>query len=123
MNKVFLIGRLAADPDIRQTTGEKSTAVARYRLAVDRRGEGTDFVQCVSFGKTAEFAEKYLKKGMKVATVGRIQVGAYTDRDGKKVYTTDIVVEEIEFCERKQEEKDDGFSSISEALAAETPFN
>lgn len=117
------MGRLAADPDIRHTGGDNGTTVARYRLAVDRRTEGTDFIQCVSFGRTAEFAEKYLKKGMKVATVGRIQTGSYTDKDGKKIYTTDVVVEEIEFCERKQEEKDDGFSSISEALAAETPFN
>lgn len=120
MNKTILIGRLTADPDIRQAN---ETTVARYRLAVDRRGEGTDFISCVSFGKTAEFADKYLKKGMKVATVGRIQTGQYTDKEGRKVYTTDVIVEECEFCERKQEEKDDGFSSIPEALAAEAPFN
>ena len=120
MNKCVLIGRLSADPDIRQTTGEKSTAVARYRLAVDRRGEGTDFISCVSFGKTAEFADKYLKKGMKIATVGRIHCDSYTDRDGKKVYTTDVIVEEVEFCEKKT---DDGFTNIPEALAAEAPFN
>ena len=101
MNKVILMGRLTKDPEIR--TG--NTQVARYTLAVDRRfsnsEEKTDFINIVAFGKSAEFAEKYLKKGMKVLVTGRIQTGSYTDKDNKKVYTTDIVVEDQEFCESK----------------------
>jgi single-strand DNA-binding protein len=104
MNKVNLIGRLTKDVEVRYS-GE--LAIARYTLAVDRRfkkdGEQTaDFINCVAFGKSGEFAEKYFKKGMKVAVSGRIQTGSYDDKDtGKKVYTTDIVIEEQEFCESK----------------------
>lgn len=103
MNKVILIGRLTKDPE---TRGEGTGLVARYSLAVDRRykKEGqadADFINCVCFGKSAEFTEKYLKKGTKIAITGRIQTGSYTDKDGKKVYTTDIVVEEQEFAESK----------------------
>lgn len=105
MNKVILIGRLAADPEVKYMQNEKQTAVARYRLAVDRRfhkeGEqAVDFISCVAFGKNGEFAEKYLSKGMKIAVVGRITTGSY-EKDGQKVYTTDVVVEEHEFCEGK----------------------
>ena len=103
MNKVILMGRLTKDVETRYA-GE--TAVARYSLAVDRKykkeGEPTaDFINCVAFGKNGEFAEKYLKKGMKIAVIGRIQTGSYTDKDGKKVYTTDVIVEEHEFVESK----------------------
>lgn len=106
MNKVVLIGRLTRDPDVRYSTGEKQTAVARYTLAVDRKykrdGEqAADFIGCVSFGRNAEFAEKYLHQGIKIAVFGRIQTGSYTNREGQKVYTTDIVVEEHDFCEKK----------------------
>lgn len=107
MNKVILCGRLTADPDVRYSQGENSTAVAKYSLAIDRKySKGderqTDFINCVAFGKSGEFAEKYLKKGMKILVVGRIQTGSYTNKDGQKVYTTDVVVEEHEFVESKQ---------------------
>lgn len=106
MNKVILIGRLTRDPDIRTTnSGDNPTTIARYSLAVERRfrrdGDGTDFINIVAFGKSAEFAEKYLHKGMKIAVEGRIQTGSYTNRDGQKVYTTDVVVENHEFVESK----------------------
>lgn len=107
MNRVVLAGRLTADPDIRHTGGAEDLAVARYRLAVDRRvacnnGEQTaDFINCVAFGKRAEFAEKYLRKGIKIMISGRIQTGSYKDKEGRTVYTTDVVVEEHEFCESK----------------------
>ena len=106
MNKVVLMGRLTRDPEVRYGTGENSTAVARYTIAVDRRfkrdGErNTDFIGCVAFGRNAEFAEKYLRQGTKIVLTGRIQTGSYTNRDGQKVYTTDIVVEEQEFAESK----------------------
>ena len=106
MNKVILMGSLTRDPEVRYTAGDSSTAVARYTLAVDRRfrreGErNTDFVGCVSFGKSAEFAEKYLRQGTKIVITGRIQTGSYTDREGRKVYTTDVVVEDQEFAESK----------------------
>lgn len=106
MNKVILTGRLTRDPEIRYSQGAKPIATARYTLAVDRKfkqdgGQNADFINCVAFGKGAEFAEKYLEKGTKISTVGRIQTGSYTNRDGQKVYTTDVVVEEQEFCERK----------------------
>lgn len=107
MNKVILCGRLTADPDVRYSQGENSTAVARYSLAIDRKySKGderqTDFINCVAFGKSGEFAEKYLRKGMKILITGRIQTGSYTNKDGQKVYTTDVVVEEHEFVESKQ---------------------
>ena len=106
MNKAILMGRLTRDPDVRYSAGENSTAVARYTLAVDRRfhrdGDATaDFIGCVAFGRQAEFAEKYLRQGTKIAITGRIQTGSYTNREGQKVYTTDVVVEEQEFAESK----------------------
>ena len=106
LNKVFLCGRLTKDAEVR-SSGD--TLVARYSLAVDRKyskDNETDFLNCVCFGKTAEFAEKYLHKGMKIIVVGRIQTGSYTNKDGQKVYTTDIVVEEHEFCESKNSATD-----------------
>lgn len=104
MNKVILMGRLTRDPEVRYTEGENAMAVARYTLAVDRRGRrngesNADFINCVAFGGRGEFAEKYLKKGMKIAVVGRIQTGSYTNKDGQKVYTTDVIVEEHEFAD------------------------
>lgn len=106
MNKVILMGRLTRDPEVRYSQGENASAVARYTLAVDRRynrdgDQSADFISCVAFGRSAEFAEKYLRQGTKIAVVGRIQTGSYTNRDGQKVYTTDIVVEEQEFAESK----------------------
>ena len=112
MNKVFLQGRLTKDPDVRYAQNENSTCVARYNLAVDRRGKEkeADFINCVAFGKSGEFAEKYLKKGTKILVSGRIQTGSY-EKDGKKVYTTDVVVEEHYFCESKSSGESSGESS------------
>ncbi len=106
MNKVILMGRLTNEPEVRYSQGENSTAIARYSLAVDRRfkrddGPTADFINCLAFGKSAEFAEKYFHKGTKIVVIGRIQTGSYTNRDGNKVYTTDVVVEEQEFAESK----------------------
>lgn len=106
MNKVILMGRLTRDPEVRYSAGESGTAIARYTLAVDRRfkrdGEATaDFISCVSFGRSAEFAGKYFHQGLKVLVAGRIQTGSYTNNSGQKVYTTDVVVEEQEFAEGK----------------------
>ncbi len=114
MNKVILMGRLTRDPEIRYSQGEKSTAVARYTLAVDRsyRRDGennADFIGCVAFGRSAEFAEKYFRQGTKIAIVGRIQTGSYVNRDGVKVYTTDVVVDEQEFAESKAASQNSGF--------------
>ena len=108
MNKVIMIGRLVKDPDIRYSQGANATCVARYTLAVDRKfkqeGQPTaDFINCIAFGKLGEFAEKYLHKGVKIVVTGRIQTGSYTNKDGQKVYTTDVVVEEQEFCESKSQ--------------------
>ena len=138
MNKVVLMGRLTRDPDIRYSSGENSTAVARFTLAVGRRfkrdGEQTaDFISCVAFGRTAEFMEKYIRQGTKIVTSGRIQTGSYTNRDGNKVYTTDVVVEDVEFAESKKSddsgeayspdnEPDDGFMSIPDGIEDELPF-
>lgn len=140
MNTVVLMGRLTKDPDIRVTQGDNPTTVARYILAVDRRykkdtEQSADFITMVSFGKTAEFLEKYTHKGTKICVRGRIQTGSYTDKDGKKVYTTDVVGEEVEFAESKksqestqgeapQEEKpdDDGFINVPEGIDQELPF-
>lgn len=128
MNKVVLAGRLTADPDIRYA-GE--TCVARYRLAVDRRvarnADGhkeADFINCVCFNKTAQFAEKYLRKGIKIIISGRIQTGSYKDKEGRTVYTTDVVVEEHEFCESKGTEQKPGteFVPVADDLD-ELPFN
>ena len=120
MNKVILMGRLTRDPDVRYSQGENSMAIARYTLAVDRRvrrNEGgaqdqqtADFIGCVAFGKSAEFAEKYLHQGTKIAVEGRIQTGSYTNKDGQKVYTTDIVVENQEFTESKNASAGNGGS-------------
>lgn len=135
MNKVILIGRLTRDPEVRYSQSEKPLAIARYSLAVDRKfkreGEpDADFINCVAFGSNGEFAEKYFRKGMKVTITGRIQTGSYNDREtGKTVYTTDIVVEEQEFCEKKQEQNTpnvnsgDGFMNIPDGLEEELPFN
>ena len=106
MNKVILMGRLTRDPEVRYSAGENAMAIARYTLAVDRRfrrdGEATaDFINCVVFGRGAEFAEKYLRQGIKIAVSGRIQTGSYTNREGAKVYTTEVVVEDQEFAESK----------------------
>lgn len=136
MNKVFLIGRLTADPEVRSTSTGKMTA--SYTLAVDRRvakdAEKTaDFIRCIGWEKKAEFAEKYLHKGVKIAITGRIQTGSYTDKDGKKVYTTDVVVEDQEFCERKEQppevyggasgRPEDGFMPVDGRIDEELPFN
>lgn len=141
MNKVILMGRIVRDPEVRYSTGENATAIARYSLAVDRRfkrdGEPTaDFINCVVFGKGAEFAEKYLQKGTKIAVVGRIQTGSYTNKDGVKVYTTDVVVEEQEFAESKaaseshetkpatnQNRGSEDFMNVPDGDEEELPFN
>ena len=145
MNKVMLIGRLTRNPEVRYTQSEEPMAVARYTLAVDRREKSTqgqqsaDFISCVAFGRAGEFAEKYFCKGMKIAVVGRIQTGSYTNREGKKVYTTDVVIEEQEFTEKKgsegaagnqadgrtvQPEVDaDGFMNIPDGIEEELPFS
>lgn len=141
MNKVILMGRLTRDPEVRYSQGETATAIARYNLAVDRRfrreGEqSADFISCVAFGKQGEFAERYLRQGIKIAVVGRIQTGSYTNRDGCKVYTTDVAVESQEFVESKRavEEREaaydrgqaepdaNGFMSIPDGIDEELPF-
>lgn len=129
MNKVILIGRLTRDPDIRYTAD--STAIARYTLAVDRRSKrdgeaAADFIGCAAFKKNAEFAEKYLRKGTKIAVVGHIQTGSYTNREGAKIYTTDVIVEEQEFAESRkngsEEHAEDGFMNIPDGIDEEMPF-
>lgn len=145
MNKVILIGRLTRDPEVRYSQGAEPMAIARYTLAVDRRGrrdanggeQTADFISCVAFGRTGEFAEKYLKQGTKIAVTGRIQTGSYTNKDGNKVYTTDVVVEEHEFVESKGasaggyqpadrpapgEADAGGFMSIPEGIENDLPF-
>lgn len=126
MNKVILVGRLTKDPEVRQA-GE--TSVARFTIAVDRRfkkeGEqAADFPSIVAFGKTAEFTEKYFKKGMKVAIEGRLQTGSYTNKDGVKIYTTDVIAEAVEFAESKKtsEEKEEKKSDWEEADDVDLPF-
>ena len=141
MNKVILMGRLTRDPEVRYSQGENATAIARYTIAVDRRykrdGEPTaDYIGCVAFGKLGEFAEKYLRKGTKVVVTGRIQTGSYTNKDGQKVYTTDVVVEENEFAESKRSDDNapassapasmpegHGFMNIPDGIDEELPFN
>ena len=147
MNKVILMGRLVRDPEVRYSQGENATAVARYTLAVDRRTsranseESADFIGCVAFGRAAEFAEKYLHKGTKLVVTGRIQTGSYTNKDGVRVYTTDVVVEEQEFAESKNASGgsdngfapapsrtpnnsfNDGFMNIPDGIDEELPFN
>ena len=104
MNSIALVGRLTKDPEVRR--GNEDLCIARYTLAVDRRGEGTDFLPCIAFGRGGEFAEKYLKKGMKIAVTGRLQSGSY-EKDGRKIYTYDVVVDNHEFCESKKTSIDD----------------
>lgn len=150
MNKVILMGRLTRDPEVRYSQGDAATAVARYTLAVDRRfkrqgdEQTADFISCVSFGKTAEFVERYLKQGTKIAGSGRIQTGSYTNKEGQKVYTTDVVMEEVEFAESKNasgqdnygggyqqptarpepsQAAGDGFINIPDGIDEELPFN
>lgn len=144
MNKVILMGRLTRDPEVRYSqNSENPMAVARFSLAVDRRGnrnnaneQTADFINIVAFGRLGEFAEKYLFKGTKVTLSGRIQTGSYTHRDGYKVYTTDIVAEEIEFAESKSSnnvnqdsytrppaQNDDSFMNIPDGIDEELPFN
>lgn len=106
MNKVILMGRLTRDPEVRYSQGDNATAIARFTLAVDRRIKrdneaSVDYINCVSFGRSAEFAKKYFHKGTKIVIAGRIQTGSYTNKDGQKVYTTDIVIEEQDFAESK----------------------
>ena len=149
MNKVILMGRLTRDPEVRYSQGENSMAIARYTLAVDRRfsrnnndENSADFIGCVAFGRSGEFAEKYFRKGTKVLVTGRIQTGSYTNRDGVKVYTTDVVVEDQEFAESKNsgsagggglmggagsapqpQGAGDGFMNIPDGIDEELPFN
>ena len=147
MNKVILMGRLTRDPEVRYSQGDSAMAIARYTLAVDRRfnrngDEGSaDFIGCVAFGRSGEFAEKYFRKGTKVLVTGRIQTGSYTNRDGVKVYTTDVVVEDQEFAESKNSNAGndggyvsnnrapepsgagDGFMNIPDGIDEELPFN
>lgn len=141
MNKVILMGRLTRDPEVRYSQSENSNAVARFTLAVDRRfkknGEqAADFINCIAFGKTGEFIEKWTHQGTKLVVEGRIQTGSYTNKDGNKVYTTDVVVENCEFAESKKASEDnnnqsepqltddDGFMSIPDGVADEgLPFN
>ena len=123
MNKVILCGRLTRDPDIRYSQGERQMAIARFTVAVDRRrsrannNEGSeqtaDFIQCVAFDRNAEFAEKYLRQGTKMLVTGRIQTGSYTNKDGQRVYTTDVIVEELEFAESKNASQNAGGSTFS----------
>ena len=109
MNKVILMGRLTRDPEVRYAQGESPLAIARYTLAVDRRfnrnGDDAtaDFINCVAFGRSGEFAERYFRKGIKIAVTGRIQTGSYTNKEGVKVYTTEVVVEDQEFAESKKQ--------------------
>lgn len=148
MNKVILMGRLVRDPEVRYSQGEEPTAIARYTLAVDRRGtkkkdgeqKETDFINCVAFRKAGEFAEKYFRQGMRVLISGRIQTGSYVNKDGNKVYTTDIIVEDQEFADSKAQRagnggtgnnqqgagavSDDGFMNLPDnADDAGLPFN
>lgn len=143
MNKVVLVGRIVRDPEVRYTQGENPMAIARYTLAVDRRfkreGEPTaDFINCVVFGKPAEFAEKYFRKGLRIAISGRITTGSFTNKDGVKVYTTEVTVEDQEFAESKAEQapnsgnattssdatSGDGFMNIPDNIDdSELPFN
>ena len=134
LNKVILIGRLTRDPDIRYTQSNEPMCIARYTIAVDRRGKvaegqpSADFISCVAFGRSGEFAEKYLHQGTKVVVSGRIQTGSYTNKEGQKVYTTDVIVEEAEFAESKKTEgkteepkpADEGFMDIPQNI--EPPF-
>ena len=133
MNNVCLVGRLTRDPETRYA--QSDLAVTRFSVAVDRRfkkeGEQTaDFISCISFGKTAEFVEKYFSKGQRIGLTGRIQTGSYTNKEGQKVYTTDVVAENVEFVESKQQNESkpkeadigDGFMNIPSGIDEELPF-
>lgn len=142
MNRVILMGRLTRDPNISYSQGGDNMAIARFTLAVDRRGkkEGNeqtaDFIGCVAFGRQAEFSEKYLRQGTKVAVTGRIQTGSYTNKDGQKVYTTDVVLDDIEFAERKgnndsnsapsrpepSTEAGEGWMNVPDGMSEDLPF-
>lgn len=119
MNKVMLMGRLTRDPEVRYSQGDNSMAIARFTLAVDRRGrrndngneQTADFISCVAFRQQAEFAEKYLHQGTKMVVAGRIQTGSYTNKDGQKVYTTEVIVEELEFAESKNASAQSGVNA------------
>ena len=126
MNKTFLMGRLTRDPEVRYSAGENSMAIARYTIAVDRRfkrdGEATaDFIGCVAFGRQAEFAEKYFRQGIKIAISGRIQTGSYVNKDGVKVYTTDVVVEDQEFAESKAVSDSHAGQAGGQGMTSPTP--
>ena len=129
MNKVILMGRIVRDPEVRYSQGNDPMAIARYTLAVNRRGkqdaeQTADFINIVAFGKNGEFAEKWLQKGTKIVVSGRIQTGSYTKQDGTKVYTTEVVAEEQEFAEsRVSESKQDDFMSVPAGIEDELPFN
>ena len=147
MNKVILMGRLTRDPEVRYSQGESPMAIARFSLAVDRRGRSNstdgqtaDFINCVAFGRTGEFFERFGRKGTKFLVEGRIQTGSYTNRDGQRVYTTDVVVENVEFAESKSSNDNnggyvpadrpspsgaagDGFMNIPDGIDEELPFN
>lgn len=151
MNRVVLMGRLTRDPEIRYSNGENALAIARFTLAVDRRfnrrdDQTADFITCKAFGKQAEFAERFLHQGIKVAASGRIETGSYTNRDGQKVYTTEVILDEIEFAESKAANESargsmggyqsapapmpspmgaagDGFMNIPDGIDEELPFN
>ena len=133
MNNVSLIGRFTKDPDVKQSAGENATTVARFTTAVDRIGEGADFIGCVAFGKTSDFISKYFRKGMKIGITGHIQTGKYQNKDGNTVYTTDVVVDRAEFVEKKAdapetvgqptENPTDDFVNIPDNIDEEIPFN
>jgi single-strand DNA-binding protein len=142
MNNVSLVGRFTRDPEVRYT--DSGSSIARFTVAVDRRfkqegGQTADFISCIAFGKTAEFIEKYFRQGMRIGLEGRIQTGSYTNKDGVKVYTTDVVAENVEFVESKSSESGqgyqqserpdpsnaigDGFMNIPDGIDEELPFN
>ena len=130
MNKVILMGRLTRDPEIRYSQGERSMAIARYTLAVDRRRRSNngdeptaDFISCVAFDRLAEFAEKYLHQGTKIVVSGRIQTGSYTNKDGQRVYTTEVIVEESEFAESKAASSEANVSYQAPTQGRPTPNN
>lgn len=134
MNKVVLMGRLTTDPEVRYSQGENATAVARFTLAVNRRykqngNQEADFLRCVAFGKNGEFVEKYFRKGLKVCISGRLQTGSYTNQEGQKIYTTDVVIEECDFAESKASGErqpnvdENGFMNIPDGIDEELPFN
>lgn len=130
MNKAILVGRLTKDPEVRYSAGDNSMAIARFSVAIDRKSNdaGTDFISCVAFGKTAEFIEKYFKKGNKIGIDGHIQTGSYTNKDGAKAYTTDVIVDSCEFVESKSAGQEattvtynGGFTTIDD-IPEELPF-